>query len=303
MERLIKMLDADAPRVDTRVVRVGYVVAITLAALLLCVGLAVYGRMREWHGMGPWRDWMGSIPAVAMSYGTLLLLAAAIVESRVRHVHAAAWARRARELDGLVAALTDRQEKEYEALSGRLHDDVGAVLAAARFEADAALAKPGADAAARQRLLDTLDHAIGEVRGLSATLFPRMVAQFGLSAGLREIAQRFEAAGMRVLLEIDPAADRVGPELARVLARAAQEGLVNARRHGQAGQVRIRLEQCGGRIEGLIEDNGSGCGENAHEGLGLSLLRERLRRLGGQMRIEPRPEGGAALILSVPVQT
>lgn len=301
MEHLRKLLVFEKPPSGGRALRVGYVSAISTAAVLLGVGLLVYGRMRAWHGLGPWRDWMETIPVVAMSYGTLLLLAAAVVESRVRHVHAAAWVRRARELDDLVAAFTDRQEREYEALSTRLHDDIGASLAAAKFEADAALAHPGVDADIRRRMLEALDRAIGEVRGLSSVLFPRMIAQFGLRAGLDEIAERLRAGGLEVAIEVDPALAGVKGSLALLLARAVQEALVNARRHGGATRVRVRLALRGERVEGCIEDNGSGWPAEAADGVGLSLLRERLVRQGGTLTTGEAPGGGARLAFDVPV--
>jgi len=301
MERLRKILDLEGPPARGRALRVGYVSAISIAAVLLGVGLAVYGRMREWHCLGPWRGWMETIPIVAMSYGTLLLLSAAIVESRVRHVHAAAWARRARELDDLVAAFTDRQERDYEALSARLHDDIGASLAAARFEADASLSRPGGDPEVQRRMLEALDRAIGEVRGLSSVLFPRMIAQFGLRAGLDEIAERLRAGGLTVELDIDPAIAVAKGPLALLLARAVQEALVNARRHGRATRVRVRLARIGDRVEGSIEDNGTGWPAGASDGVGLSLLRERLIRQGGSLTTGDAPGGGARLAFETPL--
>lgn len=301
MERLRKLLGADAPQAGGRAARVGYVTAIAIAAVLLALGLAVYGRMRAWHGFGPWYDWMEMILVAAMSYGTLLLLAAAIIESRVRHVHASAWARRARELDALIAAFTARQEQDYEKLSGQLHDDIGATLAAAKFEADAALSHSGADADARRRLLEALDRAIGEVRGLSAVLFPRMIARFGLCAGVAEIAERLRGGGLEVELTLDPAVDQGNAEVALLLARAVQEGLVNAKRHGNAKRVGVRLALRERRIEGCVEDDGCGWPKHARDGVGLSLLRERLRRLGGTLHTEPNPGGGARLCFTLPV--
>lgn len=302
MERIKNLLNSDA-RFDGSdcASKVGYFLAISVAVMLLTVGLAVYGRMCHWHGVGPWHNWMEFIPVAAMSYGSLFLLATAVVELRVKHAHAVAWARRARELDSLVAKFTVRQDQEYEALSSRLHDDVGALLAAAKFETEAALSHPGIDPAVRQRTLEALGRAIGEVRSLSAIVFPRMIAQFGLHAGLDEIAGRLRAGGLVVDLKIDPAVERVTGNVALLLARAVQEALVNSRRHGAATRVLIRLTYRAGRVEGSVEDNGSGWPDPVGDGVGLSLLRERLRRLGGSLLTEDAPSGGARLGFEVPV--
>ena len=302
MERMRLLWNTDVPYDGAgRASRAGYSAAGAIAVMLLALGLVVYGRMRQWHAVGPWYNWMEFIPVAAMSYGSLFLLATAFSAVRIKQVHAAAWTQRARELDTLVAKFTVRQDQEYETLSGRLHDDVGALLAAAKFEAEAALSHPGIDPAARRRMLETLSRAISEVRGLSAVLFPRMIAQLGLRTGLKEIAERLNGGSLEVDLDIDPAVERVTGNAALLLARAVQEALVNAHRHGGATRVLVKLTYRAGRVEGSVEDNGSGWPDSIGKGVGLSLLRERLRQQNGTLQTGDAPGGGARLSFDVPV--
>ena len=60
------------------------------------------------------------------------------------------------------------------------------------------------------------------------------------------------------------------------------------------GNVAVRLEQAGAELS-LTVENGGGSGppaDGAGQGLGLSIARTVLARIGGSLALEPRPDGG-----------
>jgi signal transduction histidine kinase len=83
------------------------------------------------------------------------------------------------------------------------------------------------------------------------------------------------------------------------------------------GEIRLRGEVWGPRVVLLVEDNGPGFppevlprlfeaffttkGPEKGTGLGLSISRELLKRFGGTLQAENRPEGGARLRIELPV--
>jgi two-component system nitrate/nitrite sensor histidine kinase NarX len=86
--------------------------------------------------------------------------------------------------------------------------------------------------------------------------------------------------------------------------RIAQESLTNIRKHAQAHTVRVLLSTRGDNaLALLIEDDGIGF-ENAAkigrpgEHIGLSIMEERARRLGGELRIESDPGEGTRIELN-----
>ena len=86
--------------------------------------------------------------------------------------------------------------------------------------------------------------------------------------------------------------------------RIVQECLANIRKHARAHTVRILLTcSKAGEYMLLVEDDGVGF-VNANpdgkpgEHIGLSIMEERARRLGGQLRIESEPGEGTRVELT-----
>ena len=87
-----------------------------------------------------------------------------------------------------------------------------------------------------------------------------------------------------------------------------REALTNARKHSQAKTVRL-LVRCEGAGDYtlLVEDDGVGtaspCTETDRPGehVGLQIMEERAKRLGGVLRIESEPGEGTRVELSFSV--
>ena len=86
--------------------------------------------------------------------------------------------------------------------------------------------------------------------------------------------------------------------------RIIQEALANVRKHSDAHTVRVLL-RCdkNDNYHILVEDDGVGMDKPAFSGhpgehLGLSIMKERARYLGGELRIESEPGEGTRVQLS-----
>lgn len=85
--------------------------------------------------------------------------------------------------------------------------------------------------------------------------------------------------------------------------RIVQEALANIRKHADAHTVRILLRcRVPGQYTLLVEDDGQGFASpkrNGHPGehIGLSIMQERARRLGGELRVESEPGEGTRVEL------
>jgi signal transduction histidine kinase len=92
---------------------------------------------------------------------------------------------------------------------------------------------------------------------------------------------------------------QVGSQFLRIL----QEGLSNVRRHSQASQVVIRTRLCGQRLCLEIEDNGRGFDPAtvSPEHLGLQVMQERARDVGGRISIQSIVEGGTRIQVELPI--
>jgi two-component system nitrate/nitrite sensor histidine kinase NarX len=94
----------------------------------------------------------------------------------------------------------------------------------------------------------------------------------------------------------------------RELLRVVQESLVNVRKHSGAKHALVRLGANDGRWSLTIEDDGKGFpfdGRFSQEqmedlGKGPSIIKERVRLIGGQLTVESNPGQGARLEVTVP---
>jgi len=111
--------------------------------------------------------------------------------------------------------------------------------------------------------------------------------------------------GIRVQFAAPKAFPNLSPIAELQLLRIVQEALTNVRRHAQATEVEVRLENTLQAVEMLIKDNGQGFAisdlEESPPGYhGLNIIRERAEGLGGSMDISTALGEGTALMVSLP---
>jgi signal transduction histidine kinase len=91
------------------------------------------------------------------------------------------------------------------------------------------------------------------------------------------------------------------PRRAQVLLRCAQEMITNSVRHARATNLWIGLVQDLNGVALTARDDGRGV-MNVETGNGLSGMEERLRQVGGELKIESSPGLGFALYAWIPVE-
>jgi len=91
------------------------------------------------------------------------------------------------------------------------------------------------------------------------------------------------------------------PQRAQVLLRCAQEIITNSVRHARAENLWIGLVQDSDGVALTARDDGRGVG-NVEAGNGLNGMEERLRQVGGELKIESSPGRGFALYAWIPVE-
>jgi PAS domain S-box-containing protein len=89
-----------------------------------------------------------------------------------------------------------------------------------------------------------------------------------------------------------------GVEISRVI----QEALTNARRHSGARNVSVSLAVDGEALVAEVADDGRGFDPEAPPGTGLRGMRERVLRLGGDLRVESAPGEGTRVRVRVPMR-
>jgi signal transduction histidine kinase len=151
-----------------------------------------------------------------------------------------------------------------------------------------------------------------EVHDLALELRPRLLDDLGLLPALHhclgEFRDKYRMPVDIQVLGLD--GRRLPPRVETALYRIAQEALNNVRRHAQAHNVGVLLENRDTSAILIVEDDGVGfdvpqvMGSHVHEGnLGLYGMRERASLLGGTLTIESTPEQGTSVFVEVPLQS
>jgi signal transduction histidine kinase len=150
-----------------------------------------------------------------------------------------------------------------------------------------------------------LDAAKRDIRVQTFLLHPPRIESHGLAEAITAFASGFGTrAGLAVVTRIDPVADELDDEAALSLFRICQEALANIHRHARAARAAVTLECGAGRIVLTIADDGIGVDEAVRaraleSGVGLSSMRERMRRLGGSLALLPG-EPGTKVVATLP---
>lgn len=189
---------------------------------------------------------------------------------------------------------------ERERIARELHDTIAQSLTSVVM-----LAQRGrreTDPAGTLELIEsTSREALNEARSLVAANAAPPAGT--LAEALGRLGDRFEReTGVSVTVQAE--AVDAPRDLEVVLLRCAQEALANVRKHAQAGAVSLSLTN-GDEFELVIADDGigyRGLDLDDDRGFGLTGLRDRVRLVGGTLRIDETPGGGARLTVRVPKQ-
>lgn len=213
-------------------------------------------------------------------------------------------------LDKEATRLSIMQERTQ--IAYELHDSLAQTLASIRFQAHMvgdAVDANDATLAHRQvlNMRNTLDEAYAELRELIAH-FRAPLDKRGLVPALEGLMQRFRnETGTHTLFQRACEAMDLPADMEMQVLRIVQEALANIRKHSHAQTVRLLLKcDPDGRFHILIEDDGVGFDERemtrseAGEHIGVSIMQQRARRLGGEFRIESEPGEGTRVMLEFP---
>ena len=216
----------------------------------------------------------------------------------------------------IAKARTDDESKmlsivrERAAIAYELHDSLAQTLASLRMQADMladslAAAGAGRVPAELARIRTTLESANVELRELIAG-FRAPVDGRDLGTALEEMSARYTAQSpLTVHLQIDGELPELSAGLQLQVVRIVGEALANACAHsgGNLARVLVRGEAASVRV--LVEDDGEGfstppCDAAPGEHIGLSVMHERARWLGGTLAIESEPGEGTRVSLTFP---
>lgn len=210
------------------------------------------------------------------------------------------------QLKELAQHLQTVREDERNHLARELHDELGALLTAAKL--DVARLKSRLGAASREalerlaHLNETLNGGIALKRRIIEDLRPSSLSNLGLVAALEILLREFEA---RSEVPVEARLERVELEPAAQLTvyRLVQEALTNVAKYAKAGHVVVTLAPHGdGDVRVAVQDDGVGFDDSVPRIAthGLIGMRYRVEAEGGEMRLKSAPGRGTLIEATLP---
>ena len=216
--------------------------------------------------------------------------------------------RRTAELTELSHHLLTVREDERSHLARELHDELGALLTAAKLDTARIKSRIGSSSPeAAERIAhqnETLNSGIALKRRIIEDLRPSSLNNLGLVTALENLVRDFEQRNeMKVECSLQAVALR--PESELTVYRLIQEALTNISKYAKAKQVRISLGAQGNAAVVAVADDGVGfdttqANVSAH---GLLGMRYRVEAEGGTLTLKSAPGRGTRVGATLPLAT
>ncbi|MDP3821355.1 MAG: CHASE3 domain-containing protein [Burkholderiales bacterium] len=213
--------------------------------------------------------------------------------------------RRTAQLTELARHLQTVREDERNHLARELHDELGALLTAAKLDVARLKSRLGAltpEVAERiQHLTDGLNSGIALKRRIIEDLRPSSLSNLGLVAALEILVREWgERSEITVDSDFQPVQLKPSGEL--TVYRLVQEALTNINKYAKASEVQVRLAAEDGEVLVTVRDNGIGFDVEAPQvsAHGLLGMRYRLETESGTLLLKSSAGHGTVIEARLP---
>jgi len=206
----------------------------------------------------------------------------------------------------LATHLQEVREEERGHLARELHDELGALLTAAKLDVARLKSRLGPQVSPEvsqrlQHLTESLNSGIALKRRIIEDLRPSSLSNLGLTASIEILAREFsERSGIEVAAGVEP----VDLDESRQLTvyRLVQESLTNVGKYAEAKQVDISVRNYGNHVEVDIKDDGKGfdVSQAKPSTHGLAGMRHRVEASGGHLTVVSTPGKGTRISAVLP---
>jgi signal transduction histidine kinase len=217
-------------------------------------------------------------------------------------------------LERMRSRLLNLLESERSKISRVLHDTIGQNVSILDFNLTTIVEM--LEEGSRERISGLIDNMRGVIRetgdrlrDISSGLHPRLVQELGLVAGINNLIDRFQiTTGLEVASSIQGNDLEIEESVAVNLYRIVQEAFNNIFKHAKCSSVFFEMALEDGRVGIMIKDNGTGFNledvnqrEIDQRGMGLFIMEERAKAIGGSLQIYSEPNRGTELQVKVPL--
>ncbi|HYT54718.1 MAG TPA: sensor histidine kinase [Verrucomicrobiae bacterium] len=199
--------------------------------------------------------------------------------------------------------------EERQRISRELHDRVLQLLSSVRMRAESCRRRLPGNRGALENELHTIeeniDKAITEIRNLLTENQSLEDLQAGsLERRLKQELDIFRArTGFKLDFRCAIDTHKLPAAIERELYFTLREGILNAVRHSRATELHLLLTKTANGCAARLRDNGEGFDAASTEGsnhYGLKGMRERIRKIGGELDLHTAPGKGTEIKIKIP---
>jgi signal transduction histidine kinase len=238
------------------------------------------------------------------------LIALEVVQIPLAYSLARRLRQRSDERELLLRQALEASDVERRHIASDLHDGVVQDLAGVAYALSAQTRRASTQAPDPEVIdsaASTVRTSIRALRSLVVDIYPPDFGEATLESALHELVNRASEGGIDAQLDAEQLRDPVSDPAARLLYRAAQEGLRNVISHADARHVTVKVATVGPRGVLDVVDDGQGFDAGAVTAardsghLGLTALRGLVADAGGTLTFTSSPGGGTTLHAEVPL--
>ncbi|MGE7187266.1 sensor histidine kinase [Peribacillus sp. NPDC006672] len=200
-----------------------------------------------------------------------------------------------------IEELTIKEERNR--VSQDLHDTVGHIFTSVITSLDALPFLYRADKIEAEKSIkeisDLARNGLQDVRKTIHQMSP-MTHQTLIESVQELIVDFMKHTSTDIKLIVEGEATKVGERIKFAIIRCIQEGLTNAKRHGQATFIKVSISFKQEELIVLIEDNGMGFSE-LHLGFGLRSMKDRISALAGTVDFYSKLNDGMRITCHIPM--
>lgn len=202
------------------------------------------------------------------------------------------------------------QENERKRIAKDIHDGIGQMLTALRFNIDSIdLGNREKSEVSLTSLKEVFGQLIKDVRNVTFSLAPPELTDHGIASAIRKMSNMVgKLTGHKVLYEnVSEFDKRLDDNVEVNIYRVVQEAVNNALKYSGSDYILITLNHTDSYLKIKITDEGEGFDVGANSevfngsGNGLRFMQERVSYIGGELKISSEIKKGTTVYIAVPL--
>jgi len=205
-------------------------------------------------------------------------------------------------------ALLDGQELERRRIAMEIHDGIGQMLAATKFNVAALEGMPVEEVESQlEEIHRMLEATIDEARRITKNLSAKVLQELGLTRAINELcgqARELKNIDIQYISKIEKV--RMNQNIKTTIYRIAQEAINNMIKYAECTRGTVRLYKEENYLVMTIQDDGKGFDpdhQSFQQGHGLTNMSQRAKALHGYINIESEKGKGTIINARIPLET